>query len=294
MREYLLRSMLYVPAYKKKFIDSALNCNADALLIDLEDAVPAEFKADARVILKEYIETGAFKDRTVFVRLNPIESNMLFEDLNYVLHPDVNGYILTKIYTDEDMVFYDKLITQHEHEKGIEEGHFKFLPLIETTSAVMNVYNIAKASKRTIAVCFGGEDFLNDLEGLHKEPPRAFDYPRASIALAARAAGVLPIDTPYLALDNMEGFVHEEKISFEMGFAGMQLIHPKQIPFANECFMPEQDEIEKSMAIVEAIKESSKAGSGVAMLNGKMIGPPMRKRAEKVLEIVELAKKYDK
>ena len=73
MRDYLLRSMLYVPAYRKKFIDSALNCNADALLIDLEDAVPAEFKADARVILKEYIETGAFKDRMVFVRLNPID-----------------------------------------------------------------------------------------------------------------------------------------------------------------------------------------------------------------------------
>jgi len=97
-----------------------------------------------------------------------------------------------------------------------------------------------------------------------------------------------------MALRLEKSFVKEEKISFEMGFAGMQLIHPKQISYANECFMPEPEEIEKSMAIVEAIKESSKAGSGVAMLNGKMIGPPMRKRAEKVLEIVELAKKYDK
>lgn len=291
---YLLRSMLYVPAYRKKFIDSALKCNADALILDLEDAVPAEYKSDARAILKEYIEEGAFKDKTVFVRLNPIESNMLFDDISHALHPDINGFLLTKIYTDEDMVYYDKLITQYEHEKGIEEGRFKFLPLIETTSAVMNVYRIAKASDRTIAVCFGGEDFLNDLVGLHKEPPRSFDYPRASIALAARAAGVLPIDTPYLTLDDTEGFIQEEKISFEMGFAGMQLIHPKQIPLADECFMPEKEEVEKSIAIVNAIKESSKAGSGVAMLNGKMIGPPMRKRAEKVLEIVELAKKYDK
>ncbi len=292
--DYLLRSMLYVPAYRKKFIDSALKCNADALIIDLEDAVPAEYKADARVILKEYVDAGAFKDRIVFVRLNPIESNMLLDDLKYALHSDIAGFLLTKIYTDEDMVYYDKLMTQYEKKLGIKEGHFKFLPLIETTSAVMNVYSIAKASERNIAVCFGGEDFLNDLVGLHKEPPRAFDYPRASIALAARSAGVLPIDTPYLTLDDTDGFIREEKISFEMGFAGMQLIHPKQIPFADECFMPEQEEIEKSIAIVNAIKESSKAGSGVAMLNGKMIGPPMRKRAEKVLEIVELAKKYDK
>ena len=293
MDSFLLRSMLFVPAYRRKFIDSALKTNADALIIDLEDAVPFEYKADARVILKEYILNGAFRDKKVFVRLNAIESKMLFEDIEVVLYEDIAGVMLTKVYSEEDMIYYDKLFAQFEQEKGLEVGHFKFLPLIETTAAVLNVYSIAKASKRTIAVCFGGEDFLNDLEGLHKEPPRTFDYPRATIAIAARAAGVLPIDTPYLALDNQEGFIKEEKISFEMGFAGALLIHPKQIELAHECFMPEEDEITRSIEIGKAIQEAEKTGSGVAMLNGKMIGPPMRKRAQKVLHIVELAKKCD-
>ena len=290
MRGMLLRNMMYVPAYKEKFIDKSLTAQADAIIYDLEDSVPVPFKPDARKILKKYIDEGAFKGKTVFVRLNPLESNMLSEDLKYVLHEDIFGFMPSKVYTAADMDYYDKLISQLEAENGIEIGHFKFTPLIETTSAVMDIYNICRQTKRTIAVCFGGEDFLNDLEGLHKEPPRSLEYPRASIAIAARAAGVQPIDTPYLAIHDEEGFIKEESISFEMGFAGVQILSPRQIPLANQCFTPDAEEVKRSEKIVEACRKSSEEGSGVAMYNGKMIGPPMRTRAEKVLEIMELIK----
>ena len=290
MRGMLLRNMMYVPAYKEKFIDKSLTAQADAIIYDLEDSVPVPFKPDARKILKKYIDEGAFKGKTVFVRLNPLESNMLSEDLKYVLHEDIFGFMPSKVYTAADMDYYDKLISQLEAENGIEIGHFKFTPLIETTSAVMDIYNICRQTKRTIAVCFGGEDFLNDLEGLHKEPPRSLEYPRASIAIAARAAGVQPIDTPYLAIHDEEGFIKEESISFEMGFAGVPILSPRQIPLANQCFTPDAEEVKRSEKIVEACRKSSEEGSGVAMYNGKMIGPPMRKRAEKVLEIMELIK----
>ncbi len=294
MRRILLRNMMYVPAYREKFIEKSLTAPADAIIYDLEDSVPSEFKPDARKILKQYIDSGAFKEKTVFVRLNPLESNMLSEDLKYVLHEDITGFMPSKIYTAADMDYYDKLITQLEAENDIETGHFLFTPLIETTSAVMDIYNICKQSKRTVAVCFGGEDFLNDLEGLHKEPPRSFDYPRASIAIAARAAGVQPIDTPYLAIQNEDGFIKEESISFEMGFSGVQILSPRQIPLANKCFTPDEEEVRRSEEIVEACRLSSLAGSGVAMYKDKMIGPPMRKRAEKVLEIMELIRNNEK
>ena len=293
MERLLLRNMMYVPAYREKFIEKSLTAPADAIIYDLEDSVPQQFKPDARRILEKYIKEGAFKDKTVFVRLNPLESNMLSEDLKYVLHSDITGFMPSKIYTAADMDYYDKLITQLEAENNIETGHFKFTPLIETTSAVMDIYNICKQSKRTIAVCFGGEDFLNDLEGLHKEPPRSFDYPRAAIAIAARAAGVQPIDTPYLAIQNEEGFIKEESISFEMGFSGVQILSPRQIPLANRCFTPDEEEVKRSEEIVEACRLSSLEGSGVAMYKDKMIGPPMRKRAEKVLETMELIKEHE-
>ena len=293
MKKMLLRNMMYVPAYREKFIEKSLTAPADAIIYDLEDSVPDVFKPEAREILRSYIEKGVFKNRTVFVRLNPLESNMLSEDLKYVLHEDITGFMPSKIYTAADMDYYDKLITQLEAENDIPIGHFKLTPLIETTSAVMDIYNIAKQTKRTVAVCFGGEDFLNDLEGLHKEPPRSLDYPRAAIAIAARAAGVQPIDTPYLAIHNEEGFIKEENISFEMGFAGIQILSPRQIPLANQCFTPDAEEVERSKAIVEACKQSAQAGSGVAMYKDKMIGPPMRKRAEKVLETMELIREHE-
>lgn len=293
MKKMLLRNMMYVPAYRERFIEKSLTAPADAIIYDLEDSVPDVFKPEAREILRSYIEKGVFKNRTVFVRLNPLESNMLSEDLKYVLHEDITGFMPSKIYTAADMDYYDKLITQLEAENDIPIGHFKLTPLIETTSAVMDIYNIAKQTKRTVAVCFGGEDFLNDLEGLHKEPPRSLDYPRAAIAIAARAAGVQPIDTPYLAIHNEEGFIKEENISFEMGFAGIQILSPRQIPLANQCFTPDAEEVERSKAIVEACKQSAQAGSGVAMYKDKMIGPPMRKRAEKVLETMELIREHE-
>lgn len=287
-KRMLLRSMLFVPTYKEKFIDHAIESDADAIILDLEDSIPDQFKPHAREIIKSNIGKRVFKDTCTFVRLNPIESKLLFEDLQNVLHRDIDGFMPTKIYTAEDMIYYDKLITQLENEHGIEEGHFKFAPLIETTSAVMEVYDIAKASKRTVALCFGGEDYLNDLEGIHSEPPKTFDYPRAAIALAARAAGVLPIDTPYLAVRNTEGFLKEEQLSFEMGFAGCLLLHPIQIELAHKCFTPSEEEVERSINIVRAINDAKNKGSGVAMLGDKMVGPPMRKRAEKVIEIMGL------
>lgn len=294
MEEMLLRNMMYVPSYREKFIEKSLTADTDAIIYDLEDSVPYQFKSDARKILRRYIDKGVFKDKKVFIRLNPIESNMLSEDFKYVLHKDITGFMLSKIYTAADMDYYDKLVTQLEAENNIEYGHFKFAPLIETTSAIMDIYNIAKQTDRTVAVCFGGEDFLNDLEGLHKEPPRSFDYPRAAIAIAARAAGIQPIDTPYLAIHDEEGFIKEENISFEMGFAGVQILSPRQIPLANKCFTPPQDEVERSKEIVLTYESAAKEGSGVAMYKDKMIGPPMYKRAKRVLEIMELIEKNEK
>lgn len=290
----LLRSLLFVPSYNKKFLDSSLKQNADALIFDLEDSVPYEFKPQAREILKEYLDKEELKTKQIFIRLNPVESDMLMEDLKYVLKDNVIGFMLSKIYTSEDIVYYDNLISKLEKDNNFQEKKFKFLPLIETTSAVLDVYNIAKASDRIVGLAFGGEDYLNDLQGLHGEPPITFNYPRAKIALAARAAGVLPIDTPYLDLHDDEGYINEESISFEMGFAGCLLIHPSQIELANKTFVPTEEEIQRSIEIFEEIKKAEKNGSGVAMLNGKMIGPPMKKRAQKVLELVKLIEEKNK
>lgn len=293
MREHLLRNMLYVPAYQEKFIEKSLCAPADAIIYDLEDSVPQPYKEDARGILKKYLESGALKGKKVFIRLNPTESGMLLNDLEAVVHEDVFGFVPSKFNTAKDTQYYDELLSELEAQRGLAVGHFKLAPLIETTLAVLNVYDICKASKRVIAVCFGGEDFLNDLEGIHNTPPQSLAYPRATISVAAHAAGVQPIDTPYLAVHDEEGFLQEERLSYEMGYSGIQVLSPRQIPLANKCFTPNAEEVERSIGIMEACKKAEGEGSGVVMYNGKMVGPPMRKRAQKVLEIMELIHKNE-
>ncbi len=290
--DFLLRSMLYVPTYKTKFFAKVASFKADAIIFDLEDSVPIQFKDESRRNLKEFLKSYEIdENKKIFIRLNSIESKFLSEDLKYCLSPKVDGFILTKIYTYDDMVYYDKLITQLENDYNLPNHHFMFIPLIETASAVMDIFRIANSCSRVVAIAFGGEDYLNDMGGFHGDPPKGLDYPRAQIALAARSVGALPIDTPYLKIHDREGFCDEERLSFELGFAGCQCLHPSQIELANSCFLPTESEVEASRAIVDAIDNSSANGSGVAMLKGSMIGPPMEKRARKVLDLIERSRK---
>ena len=285
--EYLLRSMLYVPAYKENLIEKSLTTSADAIIYDLEDSVPQACKEKARMILENHILSGVFQKKLTFVRINCLESDWLLEDLKHVFYKDIDGFVLPKINTAEELKVFDEMLSKMELDNGIENGHFKFIPLIETASAVLDALSIAKASKRTIALAFGGEDFLNDIQGTHGNPPYAFDYPRATIVLAARAAGILPIDTPYLAIRDLEGFVKEKRLSYEMGFAGVQVVSPRQLEVAHQCFTPDEEDVKRSEGIMEAWNNAQEEGAAIAMYQDKMIGPPMRKRAEKILEVME-------
>lgn len=289
MKDYLLRSFLFVPAHNKKFIENAINCKADALILDLEDAVPQDKKQIARDTLDEYFAKGVFKDKCVFIRINEIDSIEFVKDMRQCAYEDLDGYMLSKIQNRRDMEFVDRYLNLIELEHNFVVGKYVLAPLIETTNAVINISEIARSSERLIALCLGGEDYLNDLQSTYTHLFSALQGPRTMLAMTARAEGLLPIDTPYLELYDEEGFMKEESESYQNGFAGCLLINPRQIEPAHKCFSPQKEEIDKSKAIIEA-SECAKAekGSGIAVHNGVMIGPPMVKRAQTVLRQVEL------
>ncbi|MBR0152094.1 MAG: CoA ester lyase [Synergistaceae bacterium] len=218
----LLRSMLYVPSYSKKFLGKVKDVKADAVIFDLEDSVPTQFKKEARENLCEFLKSYEPDGKKLFVRLNSIESGILFDDLAYVMSEKLYGFMLTKIYFHEDVIYYDKLIKQYENDNGKGEHHFAFVPLIETASGVLDAFRIAGSTVRVKALACGNKDYLNDMGGFHWTPPKGLDYPRAQIAVVARSAGVLPIDTPYLRIHDDDGFREEARLSFELGFAGVQ------------------------------------------------------------------------
>ena len=157
--------------------------------------------------------------------------------------------------------------------------------MIETTKAVDNVSEIAKASSRLVALCFGGEDYLNDLGSVFTYQESAFVYPRAILVNAARANGLLPIDTPYLDIKDIDGFKEHCVIAYKNGFAGGLILSPRQIEAANTAYTPDEEKVNLSKRVIDAVRQANEEGvSGVAMLDGTMVGPPMRKRAETVLK----------
>jgi citrate lyase subunit beta/citryl-CoA lyase len=283
----LLRSMLFVTAHNERFIEKAITTDADALIMDMEDSVPDDCKGMAQEQLAKSLKDGIFAGRTVFIRTNSLDSPHFLRDIEAGAHSDIYGYMPPKIQSRDDIIFLDKLLTQKENEHGLPQGHFKLAPLIETTASVLDLHNIIKDNKRIVAIVFGGEDFLNDLEGIHGDPPIAFNTPRAIIAMAARSIGVAPIDTPFLDMKDVDGFNREKKEAYELGFSGSLLINPRQIELANTAFSPSPDLIERSRKIVDAIRISKEQGAGCVMLGDHMIGPPMQKKAEQIIELVE-------
>ncbi|MGO3184213.1 MAG: HpcH/HpaI aldolase/citrate lyase family protein [Aequorivita sp.] len=295
MKNQLFRSLLFVPSHNEKLMTSASKSEADILLLDIEDSVqPVSNKQVARDTVLKYLEKDQFKNKILFPRINDRESGQLLKDVMALTVEGITGFMYPKSKKGEDIYFFDKLLETVEFEKGIEKGSFKIIPLIETSSAVLNVEEICRASSRVVAIAFGSEDFITDLEGIHDYEHNSLSTPRAVIAMGARAAGVIPIDTVHIRVHDLEDLEKNLIISRNLGFEGMLVLHPKELPLVHKYFSPSQKEIEDANEMLSLAKEAELSGVGVAIKNGKFIGPPMIKNANKILKKDNLIKNRNK
>lgn len=279
-----MRSLLFVPAHNDKLMKSASNSEADVLLLDIEDSVqPQKNKQKGRNKILEFINEGHFNGRCIFPRVNDRESGELLKDIMQLSVNGVTGFMYPKSKRGEDVYFFDKLLETVEYEKGLIPGTFKIIPLIETASAVMNVQEICLASKRVVAVAYGSEDFITDLEGVHDLEHESLFTPRALIAMGARASGIIPIDTVHVRVHDLEDLEQNLITSKKLGFEGMLVLHPKEIPLIHEHYSPSKQEIIDANEMLTLYKEAEKENVGVAIKNSKFIGPPMIKKAKKIL-----------
>lgn len=281
-----LRSFMFLPAHNRKFLDKAIVSEADGVIFDLEDGVPPTKRAEARENIVSYSERGLYDSRkNIFIRINPIETEDFIADIEELTLKSIDGFMPSKVDTAKDVEFIDRLLDFYERKKKFPAGKFKLAPLIETTKSLENIKGIAKASKRLVALCLGGEDYLNDLGSVFTYQESALVYPRAMLVNTARANGLLPVDTPYLDIKNIEGFKEHAVLAYKNGFAGCLILSPRQIEAANEAFSPDEEKVRLSRRVIAAVRQASENGvSGVAMLDETMVGPPMRKRAETVLK----------
>lgn len=285
IKAHLMRSLMFVPAHREKLLESAINRSADVLLLDLEDSVqPAENKVIARENIKNWVSEGKFADFLVFPRVNDRESGELLRDAYELTIEGIHGFMYPKSKKGEDVYFFDKLLETIEYEKGIPVGTFKIIPLIETAAAVLNAQEICQASDRVIAIAYGCEDFIADLGGIHDEEGQSLFTPRAIIAMAAKAHGILPIDTVHVNVHDLEELEQNLKVAKNLGFEGMMVLNPKELELVHQYFSPSAKEIKDAEEMLRLADHAKSQGNGVAMINGKFIGPPMILAAQKVLK----------
>ena len=277
------RSMLFVPVTQRRFVDGAARRGADAIILDLEDAVAASEKERARTLVLEAAQIVSRGGADVVVRLNrPLR--MTVRDLEAVIGPGVHAVALPKAESAQHVQLVAEIIDELEAERGMAPGTTRMLAMVETCSAFFRINEIAKASPRLVALNLGAEDFAT-AAGMLPEAEGLF-MPKQMCVFAARAAGIMPMGFVGTVAEfhDLDGFRQTVRRSRRLGFVGASVIHPSQIPILNEEFRPGAEEVAHAARVVGAYDKALAEGVGAVTVDGKMIDVPVVERAKLLLQ----------
>lgn len=280
----VLRSLLFVPGNTPRMLDRAIGLRPDAFVPDMEDSVPWDEKTNARNVTAAYIPELASAGVPVIPRVNSLDTGLLEEDLSAVVGSHVFGVSVGKMDNPEIVVEVAAILDQVEEAAGAEKGATRLVPWIESAEAIVKVYDICRSSERIIAVALGAEDFTNDMEIKRTDSDSELAYARGAIAVAARAAGVLALDTPFFSFRDPVALKANTEMSRAIGFKGRFAIHPAQLDIINEVYSPSDEDISQAQREIEAFEEAASMGRGSTSLDGKVIDVPVVKRAQALLE----------
>jgi citrate lyase subunit beta/citryl-CoA lyase len=277
------RSLLFVPGNRQDMIDKAMHLWADVLVLDMEDSVPMQEKEAARETVASNLPDLQKIGHTVYPRPNSLDTGLLARDLASVIGPYIQGVTIGKINSAWDIDQIVSIIWRLEEKSGLPGGHIKIIPWIESAKAIVNAYEICAASPRVCAVAFGAEDFTNDMGIERTDEGVELDYPRRVISIAARAAGIIALDTPYVNFRDPEGHRLDITRAKSIGFQGKFAIHPTQVKDIDILFTPSEGEINYAKRVIAAFEEAEGKGRGATSLDGKMIDVPVVRRARALL-----------
>ena len=277
------RSLLYVPANNQRFIDKAHTRGADAIILDLEDSVPAAERDRARTMLAESAAISSQAGSDVVVRINRPDAEVI-SDLDATVIAGVDALMLPKVDDAAHVLALADAVEKLESERGLTPGGIRFVVMVESPAALFKADEIASAHPRNTAAFLGGEDFATTA-GMVPDPETLF-LPKLMTMFAARAAGITPLGmlgtvADYQDLDAVRGII---KRSRKFGFEGASCIHPSVVPLLNEEMAPSMAEVDQAQRIVEAYAAAEKEGLGAITVDGMMIDVPVAVRAEALLK----------
>lgn len=280
----LRRTMMFVPGNNPGMMQDAFIYGPDSIMLDLEDSVTLAEKDTARLLVYNALKTIDYGNIEMVVRINPLSTPYGRKDIEAVVKAGVDVVRMPKTETADEVREVEAEIEKVEKKIGCV-GRTKIMAAIESALGVVNAYAIATASSRMMGIALGAEDYCANLKTQRTPEGIELLLARQTIVVAARAAGIDCIDTVFSNLNDMEGFRREVELIKKLGFDGKSIINPRQIEIVNEVFTPSQKDIDKAVAIVEALHEAARRGSGVIALNGKMIDKPVVIRAQHTIDL---------
>lgn len=284
-----MRSYLFVPGDSPKKLDKGLTSGADALLIDLEDSISTERKAEARQTTAAFLKgvIAATNRPRLFVRVNGHQTGLIDDDLDVVMAVRPDGILLPKAEGGACVTLLDAKLTAREAIHGIADGATRIMVLAtETATAMFNAGSYKGSSPRLMGLTWGAEDLSaeigaeanRDKDGHFLDPYR---LARSICLTAAAAAGVQAIDTVYVDFKNVDGFRRETEEGRRDGFTGRMAIHPAQVPVINEVFTPTPAAIDHARRVIAAFAAAN--GAGTVGIDGLMYDRPHLVRAQQLL-----------
>lgn len=283
----MIRSMLFLPGNTPNIIVNGEILGADAVILDLEDAVAPAEKDSARILVRNALKYMGFGACKVIVRINSTDTDFWKKDLDAIIPARPDMIMPPKVSCAADVQQVDQYITELEAKLGMEKNSVSLIPLIETALGVENAFLIASASKRVQAIFLGGEDLTADLRCKRTKEGNEINYARCRMVCAARAAGVEVYDTPFTDVNDDEGIYTDAQYAKSLGFTGKSSISPRHVKAINEVFSPSMKDIDYAYEVMEAIRMAKEQGKGAVALRGKMIDAPIVARARQTIEMAQ-------
>jgi citrate lyase beta subunit len=277
------RALLYMPGDDPHKIEKATTLGVDCICMDIEDGVAFNRKAEARAAIVNALQTLDFGRSERLVRVNPVGSNLIEDDLRTILTTRPDGLVLPKVGEAGQVRWVSDRLAAAERENGWPPGGIVLLALIETARGVVNLAEICRSDTRLQALIFGAEDLAGDIGAVRTREGWEIFYARSAVVTHAAAFGLQAIDIVYMDLHDLEGLRAEAEQGARMAYSGKQIIHPNQVNPVQQAFTPSDEAITQAKRVVQAAADHQQEGQGAFALDGKMIDAPVVKAAEWVL-----------
>ena len=280
------RSWLFAPGNHSRRVGKALSLDADVVILDLEDAVAIGEKLKTREVVVSALQGP--RSALGYIRINAYDTNFCYGDLCTVISNGVDGVILPKVETRDQIKSVDWLVSQLEHIADLTIGSIDIMPIIETGLGVANVRQIAESDTRVRRLSFGAGDYSKDMRMNWTLNESEMNHARAEIALASRAAGLdPPVDTVWVHVKDAEGCQRSAQTVRDMGYQGKLCIHPDQIEPVNTAFTPSDEEVAFSKKIVSAFDEAEASGLASIQVDGYFVDYPIVDQARRTLALMK-------